>query len=46
MRNLHSQYLQNQVFRKTYVAVKKQIDDWLRKVTQHEITVNEMRKYR
>jgi hypothetical protein len=26
------QYLQNQVFRKTYVNIKKQIDDWMRKV--------------
>jgi hypothetical protein len=28
------------------VSVKKLIDDWLRKVTQHEITVSELRKYR
>lgn len=46
LKNQQNQFLQNQVFRKTYVAVKKLIDDWLRKVTQHEITVNEMRKYR
>ena len=30
----HSQYLQNQVFRKTYVSIKKQMDDWLRKTGQ------------
>ena len=26
----HYQLLENQVFRKTYVAVKKEIDEWLR----------------
>jgi hypothetical protein len=27
---LESQYLSNQVFRKTYVSIKRSIDDWLR----------------
>lgn len=32
------------MFRKTYVGAKKSIDDWLRKVTQQEISVEELRK--
>jgi len=32
-RSHYNQYLTNQVFRKTYVNVKRQIDDWLRKVS-------------
>jgi hypothetical protein len=40
------QYLQNQVFRKTYINAKKQIDDWLRHVKQLDISVNELKKYK
>ncbi len=39
-------YIQNQVFRKTYVNVKKQMDDWLRKTVSLEISVNEIKKYK
>jgi t-SNARE complex subunit (syntaxin) len=45
-RNHHNQFLQNQVFRKTYVNAKKQIDDWLRKTQQLEISVTELKKYK
>lgn len=34
------------MFRKTYVNVKKSIDDWLRKVNTMEISVNELKKYK
>lgn len=34
------------MFRKTYVSVKKSIDDWLRKVQQLEISVSELKKYK
>ena len=26
----HFQFLENQIFRKTYVSAKKEIDEWLR----------------
>ena len=45
-RNQHNQYLQNQVFRKTYVSVKKQMDDWLRKTVTYDINVAELKKYK
>lgn len=37
-------FLQSQVFRKTYVQAKKAIDDWLRKVSSLEISLNELKR--
>ena len=42
----NSLYLNNYVFRKTYVTIQKTIDDWLRKVNKLEISVVELNKIR
>lgn len=34
------------MYRKTYVSVKKYIDDWLRQVKVQEISVNELKNYK
>ena len=40
----NSLFLNNYVFRKTYVTIQKTIDDWLRKVNQLEISVSELKR--
>jgi hypothetical protein len=45
-RHQMSSYLNNQVFRKTYISVKKHLDDWLRHVKALDVSVAELKKYK
>lgn len=42
----NNQFLSNQVFRKTYVHAKKQMDDWLRKVAHSDVSVPHLKAYK